>query len=393
MSLGPKIAVCAVFCASLCAFSLSRAQETPEAPGTPRFSYGGDAAVLAAQFTDYLLFLSARVNVSEPSLFELDTTAAATSIAPDRATEIGRMNVPSPMLNFDGVDVPFSVLPALANADFVARVGQEYQGTLGRDFLSNLVLDVDYSRETVRAYAPEHYKYWGKGLAFPITAAGGIPVIPMKFALDKGKEITADFVVDTALNAPVVFDNKFFAARHISSDRGKTLQTVDPFSGMPGAAVGRLRTLALGKYPVDDVLAVFSDHAFPDAGVPVAGAIGSGMLRRFTVVFDNPQHQLILDPNIHFPDPDQEDKSGLLIVAKGTNYKTFEVVGVQPNSPAFDAGIKQGDIIAGIDADPAADLSLLTVRDLFSQVGHKYKVTLERGDKTQEVTIQMRRYF
>jgi len=141
------------------------------------------------------------------------------------------------------------------------------------------------------------------------------------------------------------------------------------------------------------VLAIYSDQPFPSAGVPVAGAIGSQMLRRFNVIFDYPQHQLVLEPNINFPDPDQEDKSGLMLVANGGNFKTFEVVSVQPQSPAADAGIKNGDIIAGIDTDPAADLTILTARNLFRQVGHKYKVTVQRGDQTKEVTLQMRRYY
>jgi len=149
----------------------------------------------------------------------------------------------------------------------------------------------------------------------------------------------------------------------------------------------------IGKNFAGDVLGVYSNHQFPDSAMPVAGAIGSHMLRRFTVVFDFPHHQLMFEPNSHLVDPDEEDKSGLILSAKGTNLKTYEVVSVQPNSPAALAGIKVGDVIAGVDTDPAADLSLLVVRDLFRQVGHKYKLTVQRGDQTKEITLQMRRYF
>jgi hypothetical protein len=360
---------------------------------TPRFGYGSDAAEISAQFTDNLVFLRARVNLSQPTLMQLDTVAPNSSLAPDRAAEIERVGLPSAVLNLDGVDVPLATLPTLAKADFGPRVGQEYQGTLGRDFLSNLVLQLDYARQTVRAYAPANYKYTGKGFVFPLTQANGMPLISVRFALEKGKEIGANFIVDTALDAPIVFDDKFLAAHKLANDRGRTIPTIDPLAGAPGASIGRLRTFAFGKTFIDDVLAVFSDQSFPLAGVPAAGAVGSQMLRRFTVIFDYPHHQLILEPNSHFPEPDQEDKSGLLIVAKGQNYKTFEVVNVQPNTPAAAAGIMKGDIIAGIDTDPAADLSVLTARDLFRQVGHKYKVTLERNGQTKEVTLQMRRYY
>jgi PDZ domain len=379
-------------------FALSRAQTNPPASAPapadePKFAYGGDAAEIAAQFVENLVFLSARINGSAPSLFQLNTVAATSSIAPDRAAEIERVNVPNPVLNLTGLDFPFASLAVEPKPEFGPRVGMGYQGTLGRDFLSPLVVQIDSLRETVRAYAPASYKYSGKGLVFPLSQTNGIPVISLRFALERGKEVNANFIVDTALDASVAFNDKYLAAHKMNDDRGKTIPAIDPLSGAPTAALGRMRTLMFAKDIAGDVLTVFSDQAFPDAGTPVAGAIGSGMLRRFIVTFDFPHHQLILEPNSHFPEPDQEDKSGLLVVAKGTNYKTFEVVNVQPNSPAALAGIKKGDIIAGIDTDPAADLSLLTVRNLFCQVGHKYKITIQRGDQTQEITLQMHRYF
>jgi hypothetical protein len=392
-----KFAACAAIVGAVSVNSAllgqSNATGTAPAPGVPIFAYGGDAAQIPAQFIDHLVFLSPRVSLSQPSLFEIDTTAATTSIAPDRAAEIGRTGAQFPVLNLEGMDFPLAALPETPNTDFITRMGLEYQGTLGRDFLANLVLQIDYSRLTVRAYAPANYKYSGKGIVLPLAQADGVPVIPIRFALLRGRETTANFVVATALDATVVFDNKFLTAHHMLGDRGKTLPTIDPISGEPGATLARLRTFEISKSLANDTQAVFSDQTFPGAGPQVAGAIGAGLLRRFTVVFDYPHHQLILEPNIQFPDPDQEDKSGVLIVGKGPNYKTFEVVAVQPNSPAAIAGLKKGDIIAGVDVDPAGDLTLLTVRDLFRQVGHKYKITFEREGQTKEVTLETHRYF
>lgn len=387
-----KFASAAAICLVSSAWALLLAQTAP-APAPPKFAYKGDAAEITGRFTDFLVFISAHVNSSAPSLFELNTVAPKSSIAPDRAAELDRTNVASPTLNLDGVDVPLAALPTQGNETFSAVVGQKYQGTLGRDFLSNLALQIDYSRQTLRAYSAATYKYSGKGTVFPLAQTDAVPVIPVKFALQKGKEITANFIVDTALDASVVLNPKFLTAHHMNGDRGRTIPAIDPFTGALGATTGWLRAFQIGKSDLDDVLAVYSDQTFPNAGTPVAGAIGSNVLRRFTVVFDYPHHQLTLDPNITFPDPDEEDKSGMLVVASGPTYKTFEVANVQPNTPAAEGGIKKGDVIAGIDADPAADLSLLDVRRLFQAVGHKYKITLQRGEKTSEITIQMRRYL
>jgi len=374
-----------------CAFLPPRAGAPADVTAT--FSYGGDAAEIPAQFTDNLVFLSARVNQSSPSLFQLNTTAATSSIAPTRAAEIGRSDAPSPVLGFEGLDVSLPALPLRADDTFGSRVGQTYQATVGDDFLSGVVLEIDYARETVRAFSPATYKYSGKGTTFPLKLSQGMPLIPAQAALARGKVVQGDFLVNTALDASVLISNKFLASHKALGERGRIVPAIDPISGETGASLGKLRGFKVGQLVPDDVLATFSDSALPDVGSPIAGEIGAGMLRRFVAVFDFPHHQLILAPTTHFPDPDQEDKSGLLIVGKGPDYKRFEVVEVQPHTPAAEAGIEKGDIVAGVDAEAAADLSLLVTRDLFQQVGHKYKLVIEHNGETKEVTLQMRRYF
>lgn len=83
--------------------------------------------------------------------------------------------------------------------------------------------------------------------------------------------------------------------------------------------------------------------------------------------------------------------SGLSLIAKGANLKTFEVVQVQPGTPAADAGIQKGDIIVAVDDEAAADLALAAIRGLFRQVGHEYKLLIDRKGQSITVSIKMRR--
>jgi C-terminal processing protease CtpA/Prc len=64
---------------------------------------------------------------------------------------------------------------------------------------------------------------------------------------------------------------------------------------------------------------------------------------------------------------------------------------IVPGSPAADASIQKGDIVAGIDDEPAADISLASIHELFRQVGHKYKLLIERNGQTRTVQLKMRR--
>jgi hypothetical protein len=286
-----------------------------------------------------------------------------------------------------------SGLPVAARNDFGAQMGMPYQGTLGADFFARLVVVVDYSRQTVQLYDPTTYKYSGGARGFQATFAGNTPLIRAKFSIPGQKLIEADFIVNTALDFPIVFSRTFTDDHRISAGHFKTIPASYP-SVDAGAKIllGRLKSIQIGGYTIEEPVAAFSQSNPPSGqSKNIAGTIGADFLKRFTVIFDLPHQKIILEPNLEFNKFAEEDMSGLSIVAKGPGLRTFEIVHVQPGTPAAAAGIREGDVIAGVDQDPAADITLASIRDLFRQVGHKYKLTIERNGKTQEVVIQMKR--
>jgi PDZ domain len=378
--------------------------QSPAAPAQEntapaRFAYSGSAAQAPATFVANLLFLPVRIDLGKPSLFELDSTAAATSVDPSRVTDpalpidASKTNIQNCILNLPGVELPMSSLPVAAKKDFGAQMGVPYQGTLGADFFARFVVVVDYSRQTIQLYDPATYTYSGAGKGFQATFAGTTPLVKAKVSIPGQKTLEADFVVNTALDFPIVFSRAFTDARGISPNHFKTIPASYP-SVDAGAKIflGRLKTIQLGGYTIEDPVAAFS-QSNPASGQSknIAGTIGAGFLKRFTVIFDLPHQRIILEPNLQFNKFAEEDMSGLSIVAKGPGLRTFEIVRVQPGTPSAAAGIHEGDVIAGIDEEPAADITLTSIRELFRQVGHKYKLLIERNGKTQEIVIQMKR--
>ena len=367
--------------------------QAKQGPAPAQFAYGGDAAQIPAEFIGRAVFLPVRLNQSKSSLFVLDSAAAGSSIDPERLSALGIAAAQAPILNLNGVDLPFSALPAVARPDFAPDVGRAYQGTLGGDFLQRVVVEIDYARQTVRLYDPAVYSYSGGGTAVRLSFADGLPVIAAKFTNVKGKTQEGNFVVDTMLGASTVIFDRYAQAHHLLSSHGRTIPSVDPLlNSAGGAVVGRLKEMQLASYAAQDTLVTFSRADLPGAAdAQLAGAIGSGLLGRFTVVLDYAHQQLILAPNSRFPSDDQEDKSGISVVAKGAALKTFEVVEVEPGTPAAKAGIEKGDVIAGIDQDPAADLTLAEIRELFQQIGHKYTLVIDRHGQSRQITIEMKR--
>src|SRR6201987_2370978 len=374
----------------------SNAQTTAQQTATPapaRFAFGGNAAEVPAEFVGNLIFVPGDINKSQPSLFVLDSTAPASSVSPTRAADLGLSNLKDPILNFPGVDIPFANLLTIDKRVFSQEVGRPYQGTLGADFFSRVVVEIDYARQTLRLYDPGAYKYTGKGTVIPLRFNGAAPLIKASFKLAGLKTREDDFVVNTALDASVMISDRFSEVHLIFSSHVKTINASDPqIEGGATVALGRLTDLEIGRYEIKRPIAAFirqgSNSSFDSNR---AGVIGGGIFRRFTVVFDYEHQQLILDPNNHFEDYEQEDKSGIAVVAKGPGLLTFEVASVEPRTPGAEAGVLKGDIIAGIDDEPAADLTLASIRALFRQVGHKYKLLIQRNGQSVQVTVQMRR--
>jgi len=359
----------------------------------PRFDFGGNAAAIPATFIQNVAFFPISLNQSKPSLFAVDTSASVTSIDPSRAAEIGIAPNRGYWLVFLGGAIPFASVPAAARGDFAAQIGRPYEGTLGVDFLSAVVAELDFGRETARIFDPAAYKYSGKGTVFPLRLSNGMPVIRAKFVSPRGKDVEADFAVDTSMIAGIVISEKFAGARKLISSHGKPMKGYDPqLTGGEDVSLFRLKSFQIGHSGAPDIVAEFSRSRLADADDPkLAGVIGGAMLRRFSVVLDYPHQQIIFDANSRFKDYDEEDKSGVAVVAKGPGLKTFEIVHVEPGTPGAQAGLQKGDVIAGIDEEAAADLTLASVRNLFRQVGHTYKLLIQRGDQTKQVSVQMRR--
>jgi hypothetical protein len=390
------VGIVAAFCAGLALGPASRAQTSAapaQQPGASvRFAFGGNAAQVPAEFIGNLIFLPVHVNQGQPSLFELDSTAAISSVDPQRATELGIANVQASVLNLSGVDISLPDFAQIANNDFGARVGRTYEGTIGNDVFAGVILELDYARQTVRIYDPAGYQYSGHGKTFPLTFHDGMPVIRAKFTVG-GHRGEGAFVLNTALDASLVISDKFAQQHHLFSSHMKTIPVASGELGVGGnAVIGRLESFQIGGYEIQAPLAAFAQGKLPgDGDAQFAGEIGGGMLRRFTVIFDYVRQVVILDSNSEFRSDDHEDMSGISVAAGGPNLKTFEVTQVRPGTPGSSAGVEKGDVIAGVDEEAAADLSLDALRGLFRQVGHKYKLLIERNGKTLTINVQMRR--
>ena len=272
--------------------------------------------------------------------------------------------------------------------------GREFAGILGFDFISQFVIQIDYLKKIITLRGQDGYQYHGDGESFPITFnAAGHPQVHAQI-IDAGRcPLEGTFVLDLGsgaalmLNRPFVDDEQFLQAKR------PIIPWIEGLSfggGIPGS-VGRIEGIKIGRFLLSNPVTIFtqaSTGAF--ASAEAQGNIGAGILEKFDVILDYGHKRIILEPNSHFAEPIEYNRSGLHLVSLGEDHKTFKIEAIADHSPASDEGLRAGDILAAIDGHPATEYTLSQLRVMI-QDAKECDLTVKRGNERLQVKLKPRR--
>lgn len=280
-------------------------------------------------------------------------------------------------------DQSFVVLP-LKDMDKVE--GLDLGGIVGAEMLKRLVARIDYAGQRLTFVRPEAFQPPAGATAVPFTFDGHIPQvegtidgIPGKFTIDTGSRASLD------LHRP-------FAEKHGLKERyAPKLEAVTGWGvgGSVKSAVARAGVLEIGGVRIENPLTYLSlaaqKGAFNDAHV--AGNVGSGVLRRFTVTFDYGRQVMYLEPNAERDSREAFDRAGLWINLADGGYEVEDVV---PGSPAAEAGLKAGDLILSLDGKAGLPLSEARKRLRETAPGTPVRLGVKSGGASREVTVVLK---
>jgi membrane-associated protease RseP (regulator of RpoE activity) len=210
-----------------------------------------------------------------------------------------------------------------------------------------------------------------------------------------GKTVAGNILVDTAWRSALSLTSPFVANHSLLAKVPKSVDAITGI-GIGGStvdSVARIAGLKLGRFAMENVVGEFS-HA--KAGVmsqdDFAGIIGTEILRRFRVIFDYPEHRMILEPNAAFSTPYEFDMSGLFITYEGAGAKAFKISEVIRDSPGANSGLQVGDLIEAVDQHSASSFTLPQIREMFKEgEGKEHRLSIRRGSKVLTVQLRLRR--
>lgn len=386
----------------------SRAVQTLQKPvsSTPEVS-------IPFEFVARHIVLKVKINNSRPLSFVLDTGDKVAIVDADRAKELGLKlqgqvrvgGAGSELLTGSLVQEAMWTLPglegfsqpvalALPLGKLAAKFGHDFDGIIGSDFIGQYVVEVDYQARVIRLHDKDKFSYTGPGESIPIQLdRQGHPSIEAQVTPIGAPPIKGKFVLDIGSGAALALYSPFVAEHRLLSSGLKTIQLIGAggAGGRTTGQIGRVSELKIGKFKIVGPITLFSeDKAGALASSALAGNIGQQIVGKFKVFLDYNRQRIILEPTASFNEPFDRAYGGLALSAEDKDYTTFRITEVLENSPASEVGLQKNDLIIKVDDTPATELTLTRLNEMFERP-RAYKLTIQRGAQTLQVTLTPRR--
>ncbi len=263
-------------------------------------------------------------------------------------------------------------------------LGTDVHGILGYELFSRFIVTLNYSRKVMTLTLPEKFRPGKRFQELPMLVEDTKPFILTSLNLTASNSMTAKLLMDTGashglLLEPSTDERIVVPLNTVSAVIGRGL------GGIITGKTGRIESLKLGTYTLNNVLANFPDpNSYMDTLKSTLtfrhGTIGGEILSRFTAIFNFPQGKFYLRKNSEFKKKFYLNLSGIDLKAKGSGLNTFEVSEVRKLSPAEKAGILSGDLVISVNGIQSKDLHLNEINALLNiKPGRKVSIVIERN--------------
>lgn len=320
-----------------------------------------------------------------------------------------------------------------ADIDLSARLGETIHGIIGNDLFKDFIVKIDYNKKQLHFYNPENYvyKFCKKCEIFELEFNRNKPYINAEAAiLENQKLFPVKLLIDTGgSDALWLFEN---TKEQIVVPEPNFLDYLG--EGLSGSIFGkrsRIQIFKIGNFEFKEPTASFPDStsiAFVKTFKERNGSIGGKILKRFDIIIDYPNKKLSLKKNNHFKDPFNYNMSGIDLIYHGQilvkerektsftvdrgessinsnaivlsydySFKfkpSYKINSVREGSPAYDAGVKNDDILVSINGEPAYLYKLEELMYFFyHHENDKIKIGIERNGIPMRFEFRLKRMF
>jgi hypothetical protein len=238
-----------------------------------------------------------------------------------------------------GGGISVADLPAVATGSATA-----VDLLVGRDLIGGQALDIDYAAHRFRLIRSGRMPFRGQVAPLRISAERRV----YESELTLGGQRLKPMVVDTGDGSAITVTSQGWASAGMNA-----LPTTTALSfGLAGPVVSGLAvvpTLEIGELRARSVEVRIEPADGFSQSIGTAGRIGSGFLQNYRVLLDPGAGHMVLSAGPTADRPPLRSTTGILA---GILKDRIRVLHVMKNSPAEQAGWKQGELICSVNGQP-----------------------------------------
>jgi hypothetical protein len=369
-------------------FDKANAQATAQMPAAKMISrftfkqlYGGGILIRGklSNYPDSLNFIfdtgSSGISLDSATASELKIPVMPSSITVNGIAGSCKVGfIYNQQLRLPGIDIDSLNFHVTDYELMTSFYGEKINGIIGYAVLKNYVVELDYDSSIISFYSRGSLKYPTGGCLLKPH----INFQPFQSAsLKDGRKIQSNFIFDIGANICLMLSSDFDNdSTPIKKSRKRFTKEAEGVGGKIVIQTTVVREFKLGPYKFMNVPVCVFDDAHNVTSYPYsAGLIGNDLLRRFNMILNYGNKEIFLKPNSHFNDLFDYTYTGIeLYYVGGTNL----IGDIAAGSPAEKAGLKEDDIVLGINNTVSSTLSALKDA-LMKSTGNIKMIIMRKG--------------
>lgn len=362
------------------------------------FDGGKTSTTVQAEMVSRYFQLDALVN-GKPAKLLLDTGAGLNVLTPEAAERLGikggiaiqaqgagNKSTPARLVKLDTFKVGEATVSGEQAVIIPLPEALQCDGLVGYSFLKYFATTFDYANAKLTFADPKAFQVPPQATATELKIAGNHPKV-----MGSIDGIEGWMTLDTGANGTLTVMSPAVEANKLR-ERYKVGKPRIAGKGVGGFTMGYFATLqefklagvALPSAP--SILSSQTSGAL--ASTDTIANVGAEILNRFVFTLDYAAKKAYFTKTATFDRPYRVDRSGAWIdFSEGS----FKLAGVAPDSPAEEAGLKEGDAIVAINGVAVTTIKPLMVSaPLQSPAGTKVKITYKRAGQEETVELTLR---
>ena len=271
------------------------------------------------------------------------------------------------------------------NYDILTSVyGEKIDGIIGYSILSRYIFWINYDSLKVSVFTNGRMKYPRGGWLYePI-----LRTLPVQSARIKDAHTTnSRFLFDIGAGLCLMLNKEFIEdSNFLDKKRKLYAKEAEGVGGKIDMHMTVIKEIKIGPYRFRNIPVFVFNDTFNLTSYPyLNGIIGNDILRRFNLILNYPKKEFYFIPNSHYQDGFDYAYSGIeLYMIDG-----IIILGdVAAGSPAEAAGLKEGDILIGINNVLGQNMQVF--KSALQATGEKIKMIVNRNGELLEYTFRIK---